>query len=167
MNDIVTNYKGVFKFYYLKIINEIIKIGNLYSLKGNILDFGCGEKQLEKALNKRILNYDINPKYSEINDYRELHYETIVVNQVFIYMTKNEIFNFFYDQKKINKNLQIIVVISRHNILTKILRKIFKKKKLTDIKSTFEDQLKIIKKETTILKQKILFNNAYIFLLKF
>ena len=44
MNDIVTNYKSIFKFYYLKIINEIINIGNLSNIDGNILDFRCGEK---------------------------------------------------------------------------------------------------------------------------
>ncbi len=154
MDDIVTNYKGVFKFYYQKIIKEIIQIGNLSMVEGNILDFGCGEKQLQKALNRKILNYDINPEYSEIDDYKKLSYDVIVVNQVLMYMTKNEIFNFFNELKKTNKNIQIIVVISKHNYVTKILRKIFKKKKLIGIKSTFEDQFEIISKQTIIIKKK-------------
>tara|TARA_B110000305_G_C19206495_1_gene523770 strand:- start:555 stop:752 length:198 start_codon:yes stop_codon:yes gene_type:complete len=56
--------------------------------------------------------------------------------------------------KKINKNVKIIVVISKHNQFTKILRKIFNKKKLTDIKSTFNEQIDIINKETIVQKKK-------------
>tara|TARA_B110000967_G_C18707434_1_gene470977 strand:- start:279 stop:428 length:150 start_codon:yes stop_codon:yes gene_type:complete len=46
------------------------------------------------------------------------------------------------------------VVISKHNQFTKILRKIFNKKKLTDIKSTFNEQIDIINKETIVQKKK-------------
>ena len=56
--------------------------------------------------------------------------------------------------KKINKNVKIIVVISKHNQFTKILRKIFNKKKLTDIKSTLNEQIDIINKETIVQKKK-------------
>ncbi len=44
----VTKYKGFKKIYFDKIINEIIKIGNLQSTNSIILDYGCGEKRLEK-----------------------------------------------------------------------------------------------------------------------
>ena len=167
MNDIVTNYKGIFKFYYIKIINEIIKIGRLHYANGNILDFGCGEKQLQNVLQRKIINYDINPKYSEINDYKKLNYEVIVINQVFMYMTKKEIFNFLNSQKKLNKDVKIVVVISKHNYFGKILRKIFNKKKITDIKSTFNEQINVINKETIIKEQKNLFFNIQVFLLSF
>tara|TARA_B110000967_G_C18707434_1_gene470978 strand:- start:415 stop:750 length:336 start_codon:yes stop_codon:yes gene_type:complete len=103
MNDIVTNYKGIFKFYYLKIINKIINIGNLSNINGNILDFGCGEKQLQKTLGIKIINYDINPDYSEINNYKKFNYEVIIINQVFMCMTKKEIYEFFNIQKNKQK----------------------------------------------------------------
>ena len=44
----VTKYKGLKKIYFDKIIKEIIKIGNLQSTNSIILDYGCGEKRLEK-----------------------------------------------------------------------------------------------------------------------
>ena len=50
-----TNYTGISKLYFDKIISEIISLGKLNSSKKKILDFGCGEKQLEKMLNKRYI----------------------------------------------------------------------------------------------------------------
>ena len=44
----VTKYKGLKKIYFDKIIKEIITIGNLQSTNSIILDYGCGEKRLEK-----------------------------------------------------------------------------------------------------------------------
>ncbi len=167
MNDIVTNYKGIFKFYYLKIIREIIKIGDLKNVNGNILDFGCGEKQLEKELNKKIFNYDLNPLYNELLNYNKFKYKIIVLNQVLMYMKKKEILNFFKVQKKKNKDVKFIVVISKHSLLTKFVRLLFNKKKLINISSTFEEQVNIIFSQTRLIKKKILFNNAYIFLLSF
>ena len=48
----VTKYKGFSKFYFIKILEEIIKIGSLRNSKKKILDYGCGEKYLEKLLKK-------------------------------------------------------------------------------------------------------------------
>ena len=68
----VTNYNEFpQKYYFLSIINEIIKIANLKTKK-KILDFGCGNKIISKVLiKKRVLNYDINPAYSDFKDYRK------------------------------------------------------------------------------------------------
>ena len=49
---IVTHYKGVSKIYFDTIISNIIRIGNLET-KNLILDYGCGEKRVEKKLKKK------------------------------------------------------------------------------------------------------------------
>ena len=63
---IVTHYKGVSKIYFDTIISNIIRIGNLET-KNLILDYGCGKKRVQKKLKKKILNYDINPNYTDCN----------------------------------------------------------------------------------------------------
>ena len=50
-----TKYKGFKKFYFDKILKEIIKIGNLELTNFKILDYGCGEKRLEQNLKKKYL----------------------------------------------------------------------------------------------------------------
>ncbi len=75
--DITNHYTGVNKIYYDALISNIINIGNLKN-KNLILDYGCGEKRLEEKLNKKILNYDINPKYSDYESIDNLKYETVI-----------------------------------------------------------------------------------------
>jgi predicted sulfurtransferase len=66
------------KYYFLTIAYEIIKIANLKKTRKVILDFGCGNKIFSKILiGKKILNYDINPYYSEIKNYKNKNIKTI------------------------------------------------------------------------------------------
>ena len=51
--DIVTHYKEVPKIYFDTIISNIIRIGNLET-RNLILDYGCGEKRVQKKLKKKI-----------------------------------------------------------------------------------------------------------------
>ena len=62
----VTNYHQFpQKYYFLSIVNNIIKIANLTKTKKIILDYGCGNRIFSKILqNKKIINYDINPLLS-------------------------------------------------------------------------------------------------------
>jgi hypothetical protein len=64
--DITTPYSGVSKFYFEKIIDTIIEEGQLKKKNLKILDFGCGLKFLQKKLNKKIYNYDVNPELSDL-----------------------------------------------------------------------------------------------------
>ena len=55
-----TSFKGLSSIYFNSILKNIVKIGKLDIKNVTILDFGCGEKQLDKLLfNKKVLNYDI------------------------------------------------------------------------------------------------------------
>ena len=58
----ITKYTGLKNIYFNKILLDIIQIANLNSPKKKVLDYGCGEKQLQKLLKRKIFNYDINPK---------------------------------------------------------------------------------------------------------
>ena len=46
----ITKYTGIKNLYFNRILYEIIKIGNLHSVEKKILDYGCGEKQLQKII---------------------------------------------------------------------------------------------------------------------
>ena len=84
-------YNGFAKIYFEKIINKIIEIGNLYDQDKKILDFGCGTKFLEKKLNKKILNYDINKEHTEIVDIFDYDFNVMVINHVLMYMSQDQI----------------------------------------------------------------------------
>ena len=56
-------YGGLKGIYFNRILNKIIKIGNLKSKK--VLDFGCGTGNLKKKLGNNVINYDIIPSLSE------------------------------------------------------------------------------------------------------
>ena len=92
----VNYYKGIPNIYFTSIISNIIKIGNLGKDNKIILDFGCGIKILSKKLpQKKIINYDINPNYTEHEDYKKLYFDIVVFNQVLMYMDKKEIVSTF------------------------------------------------------------------------
>ena len=58
------------KYYFESIAKNIIKIGNLKNTNKVILDFGCGQKIFSKILKeKKIINYDIKPEYTECQTY--------------------------------------------------------------------------------------------------
>ena len=62
--------------------NKIIEVGNFHEKK-NVLDYGCGTGDLKKLnLQKKnkstIINYDIIEELSEIKDWREINFDTIV-----------------------------------------------------------------------------------------
>ena len=92
--DITTPYKGLSKFYFEKIIDTIIKEGNLFKKNLNILDYGCGLKYLENKLNKKIFNYDIDKNLSEITNWNKRAYDIVVLNHVIMYMNENILLNY-------------------------------------------------------------------------
>lgn len=112
-------YNGLKKIYFNKILKEIITLGSL-AKNIKILDFGCGSKQLQILLKKKILNYDKNLNYSDHKSYKKLKFHVVVFNHVLMYMTKYEIEHTFQFLKKKNKNLKIIIGISKVNFISKI-----------------------------------------------
>jgi hypothetical protein len=149
-------YKGLSKYYFKSIISNIIKIGKLKETTKTILDFGCGSKILSMELkNKKVLNYDLDPKYSEHCDYKNLFFDIVIFNHVFMYMSEKEIMLTLENIKKINKNCEIIVGIGKGGLLNKLAA--IASFNFTAHKGTltnYEQQLVILKKEMKILKEK-------------
>ncbi len=96
----VTSYKGLQKIYFIKILKEIIKIGDLENQQKKILDYGCGEKQLSKLLNKKIFNYDKKENLNEVSDLNKINFDVVVINHVLMYLDKKEITNLLDNIKK-------------------------------------------------------------------
>ena len=151
----VTKYKGLKKIYFDKIIKEIIKIGNLQSTNSIILDYGCGEKRLEKNLNKKILNYDINEKYSEMSNFLDKDFDIIIINHVLMYMSINEINSLFDKIYSTNSNCQFIIGIGKQNLISKFAKNItFNFNAHHGTMSSYKEQYKIIKERMKIIKKK-------------
>ena len=80
------------KYYFLSIAKNIIKIADLKNTEKTILDFGCGQKIFTKLLkNKKIINYDVKPEYSECKSYEDSKFDIIIFNHVLMYMSSKEI----------------------------------------------------------------------------
>ena len=100
-----TDYSKITEKYYFEYVaKKIIEIAKLQNTSKTILDFGCGVKVLSKKLpQKKIINYDVNPNYTEHVDYKKLYFDIVVFNHVLMYMDKKEIISTFENIKKINK----------------------------------------------------------------
>ena len=151
----ITNYKGLKKFYFDKIISDIILTGNLKLSNKKVLDFGCGEKRLQYKLKKKILNYDINPIYSDFEDYNGLEFDIIVFNHVLMYLTQDEIKELFQKIYKKNPKCEFLIGIGKQNFLSKILKNItFNINAHVGTISSYNEQLKIIEENLKIIKKK-------------
>ncbi|MEK6861790.1 MAG: methyltransferase domain-containing protein [Nanoarchaeota archaeon] len=114
-------YKGVGGIYFKKILDKIIKIGNLDQENGIILDFGCGHNHLKRRLdNKKVIGYDIIPDLSGIRDYRKLKPDVIVCNNILEHFTKPEVIIKIKEFKKMNKNSRLITATPTENWLSKL-----------------------------------------------
>ena len=154
MYKLNNNYYGsLLSFYFNRTIDSIIKIGDLDIKKKNILDFGCGYGQLKKKIKiNHVLNYDIDPQFTEYDDWRKLNFDIIVANQVFYLFSKNELENLLDELKNKNPELIIIVGISYQNVISKIIKNIFNFKNAHDFtKLNYNQQVEILKKKCILL----------------
>ena len=166
--NITTHYKGVGKYYFKKIIKKIIEIGSLNSKDKKILDFGCGEKYLQKKLNKKILNYDINPKYSEISDWRNFNFDVVIFNHVLMYISEKDFMQILQIIKNKNIDCEIIIGIGKESFLNKIAAyAAFHFDYLKNTKLKYKDQKKIIYNNLNVIKKTEVFFMSEIFYCKF
>ena len=140
-----TKYKGFKKFYFDKILKEIIKIGNLELTNFKILDYGCGEKRLEQNLKKKILNFDINQKYSEISSFLDKNFDIMIINHVLMYMSRDEINQLFNEIYSVNSNCQFIIGMGKQNLFSRFAKNItLNFSAHSGTISSYNDQYKII-----------------------
>ena len=142
-------YKGLNGMYFFRILNTIIDMGDLRSRNVKILDFGCGVGHLSKLLPGKVIGYDVNPKLTEIGDWKKADFDVVVANQVFIYMPKNELLGLLEDLHEHNPDVEMYVGISTQGILNKMLR-VF-----ADQRDSYADGKLSPKEEISILRQKM------------
>lgn len=151
----VTKYSGIKNIYFNKILFEIIRIGNLNSSKKKILDYGCGEKQLQKILNKKIINFDINPNLTEVKNIKNCFFNIVVFNHVLMYMNKKEISKLFDNIRHINPKCEFVIGIGKQNFISKIAKTItFNFNAHLDTVSSHKEQLDVVKEKTSIINFK-------------
>lgn len=162
-------YNGLQGIYFNKVIKTIIKIGKLDITNKNILDFGCGLGQLKKKLGykKNIINYDINPNFTEINNWEDVEFDYFVSNQVFYQLTMFELDQILKKLKSKNPGINLIVGISKRSILNKIGKiLLFKFDAHKNTKLNKKDELSILLKHFKIVEHKSVFFLSDIYLLK-
>ena len=117
----VTQYKGFTKFYFLRILYKIIQIGNLSKTNSKILDFGCGLGLLKEILGAhKVINFDILPALTDVEDWKTTKFDILVANQVFCTFKKNNLEVLLKDLRDHNPDLTLIVGISKRGFLNKI-----------------------------------------------
>lgn len=121
INYQIDYYKGLAKIYFNKILETIIDFGNLRNEKGLILDYGCGLGHLKKKLTgSRVVGYDIIPTLSDIDDYRNLHPQKIVLSGVLEHCHLDEIDILLKDFLKMNPAAELLVFLPTENFISKI-----------------------------------------------
>ena len=152
-------YKGFSGIYFRKILNTIIKFGNLKNEKGLILDFGCGVGHLKKLLKKNnIINYDIEPRLTEINDYKKLKPEKIILSGVLEHLYLKEIKKLLDEFILMNKNAKLLVYLPTENLVSKIAMRLAGQKNAHDDHvSKYKDINKILEKKFALKKREYIF----------
>ncbi len=114
-------YKGLSKLYFNSILSTIISYGNLREEEGLILDYGCGVSHLKRNLNKKnIIGYDIISELSEIDDYKKLKPEKIVLSGVLEHLYLDEIEKLLDDFALMNPRAVLLVYLPTENFISKI-----------------------------------------------
>ena len=109
------------KYYFEHVAKKIIEIAKLQNTSKTILDFGCGQKIFSRLLkNDKIINYDIKPEYTECESYENLHFDIVIFNHVLMFLYPYEIEELLDKIKRLNPNCEMILSLSKQNIISKI-----------------------------------------------
>ena len=149
-------YKGLEGIYFNKILDKVIKIGNLKQKKGLILDYGCGIGKLKQKLSKyhvNVVGYDIIPSLSDVKDFRNLKPLKIVCNAVLEYMDKKEVERLLKDFLRMNPHADLIVSFPTKSIISKIAKLVKGVDYHYGHKIDYKEASRIIQKYYTIVKR--------------
>lgn len=127
--------KNIFlNHYFNKSINTAIKyllsVANKDTL---ILDFGCGQGILKKKLpDYNIVGYDIQQKYSDVDDFRKVKPEVVFSHHVFEHLKERKLKKVIEVFKRMDLKY-IIVAQPTENAISKIMRIVLRKKPSLEI----------------------------------
>ena len=161
-------YTGLTGIYLYGVLKKIIKIGNLRYRNVRILDFGCGLNKFKTLLPDKVTGYDVQPRFTEINDWRKVKFDVLVSNQVFYLITKYELRKFLKELYKVNPKVELIVSMTRRTLLQKIFKHILGQGDAwADTKILPPEELRILLERMTIVKKQDYFKLADVYLMKF
>ena len=170
-NKLETTYEDkniITKVYFRSKVFVAIKLAGL-NKEDIILDFGCGGGWLEKKLkNFKIFGYDLNPKKTFVEDYKEIKPTKIFVLDVFEHIPKSEIKKIINNFKKMNNKFELIVSQPTENWLSRSVRKLVGKIEIPDEHITrYEEVLDILNKNFKLKKKVNFFTVGHLFLFSF
>jgi len=114
-------YKGFSKIYFDRILETLITFGDLRNEKGLILDYGCGVGHLKKKLpDSNVIGYDIIAELSDVDDYKTLSPQKIVLSGVLEHLKLDETENLLKNFKKMNPHAALLVFLPTENPVSKI-----------------------------------------------
>lgn len=161
-------YIGLKKYYFYRILNTIVRIGDLRNRNIRILDFGCGAGKLKKILGEKVINYDVIPEYSEIRDWTTAPFDLLVSNAVFYLFSEQELKYFLDKLYQVNPRVELLVAIARQNFLSKIGKFLLNQEDAHQgTKLTSRRQIEIIKEKMEVIKKKNVFFICDVYLLKY
>lgn len=163
----VTSYRGIAKYYFLHLLNKIIKLGELDTKDCSILDFGCGENQLQKILGEKVVGYDIIEELTDIDDWKKAQFDTLVANQVFYSFDERQLSSLMDQLSQYNNDITIIVGISRQGLFNNIGKVIFGNKNAHSLtKITPKEELAILLQHCNLIRKNNILYLTDLYLLK-
>lgn len=125
MREEMGTYKGIFKIHSDRILKKTISLVNIKE-KEIVLDFGCENQNLKEVLLKcKYVGYDINSKYSDINNLDEVNPDIIFFLNVIEHIPKDSLREIL----KRYKGKKMIFAFPSENIVSKIGNFILNRKK--------------------------------------
>jgi 2-polyprenyl-3-methyl-5-hydroxy-6-metoxy-1,4-benzoquinol methylase len=114
-------YRGAARVYFERVLRTVIDMGDLRRAQGPILDFGCGVGHLKRSLkDKTVIGYDVIPELSEIEDYRRVKPDAIVLVSVLEHIPRDDIERLLRDFLTMNRNARLVVAVPTENAVSRI-----------------------------------------------
>ena len=157
----MNQYQGIKKLYFYKLLRRLAEVGELPKLR--VLDFGCGPQELKPFVGRdNYIGYDIDKRFSDIDDPLKAKYDIMVANEVFYEMPEQEIRKTL-ETLKPNK---LLAGISRQGLLNKLGSLILAPEALDKTITSPEKELEILKEYYRVIKRKSVWGLADVYLLK-
>jgi SAM-dependent methyltransferase len=153
-NTVLDKNPIVKTFFRIK-FRRIIRFADL-NKKELILDFGCGDGWLKKMLKGyNVIGYDLNPKQTEIADFRTLKPSKIFLIDVFEHLSLDHIREILSEFKKMNPSVEIITSIPTENFPSRKMRKLVgKPERAIDHITSLKEMWPLLNNEMFLIKKE-------------
>jgi len=164
----VTDYRGISRLYFLRLLECIISIASLDRRNIRFLDFGCGQNLLKQKLGEKVTGYDIIEGLSDTNDWRTESFDVLVANQVFYTFSAEELAALLTELHQSWPHLELVVGMSRQGLLNKVGKFLVGKKGAHDNTRLSPDEEKhVLTSFCTIEREENVFFLANVYKLRF